>query len=1778
MRVDTAAFVAKNTQLAKRPRYTIELAFDTANTILWYLTSHTDAATPPGAAIIANVVEGISGTSQVLNPDQATATIGAINFKVVDRGRIVTSTLGSQIALGRSTRRQRVRVYIGYEGLAWSDYTLVQTQLVSIITYADGMYDFKCLDVQREMRKTIFDLATTTLAASLDAVATTVNVVANSLFGMLTHGNSYSDAPNATVGYIKIQDEVIRYTGKDVTGTQFTGCTRGALNTRAVEHAVDLTTSADRRTAVTEYVFLELPAIKLMHALLTGRMPDVPIGDTASSAVDSSLWVAGATPTSYTLNQDIAGESFFAQRTGPSGDLEVVNCCKSLDTPAGDPGADGGWSTSNVIPVDKTKGYLFACFFKRLSTGTLAGGNVSAYWGLHTNSANDILSLNGVASNNAYFLGTAVTTFMPNADQWYLAVGFVHENGYGTTDTNISGVYDLNGVRIVAGTEYKWPADTTLCAHRAYHYYNQSISGEVQQMARPRVIACAAADAPAMIASICNTVAKLPTKWNLGIPASYVQSADFVNKRDLFDWRDDQKGVVVRLEDLKKTDGKQFIETELALLLGAFMPVYASGALGLRRMSNILAGASYVRQLDEHNVVDAGELTNDFESLHNNLQISWNWEPARGDFTRVNLLLDQPSITVHQLSDPLKLKFRGLHGSRHTSAMLAQRFDALRDRYSGPPLRLPLTVLPSCNGLEIGDVVRVRLAKVRDFVANGSLDRSFEIQNIQMDWMSGREQLKLFASSQAPGALAPSSDASVLSSAWYTGTGTAISSALTVTGSNPGHVSANGTLTGNADMNAAASVFYYNGDLQIDAGVTVNLVGNVQLRVNGFLQNNGTLNGKGGGIAGAAALLAGAITSASSINLGTPGFIGSTEAGGGLVLTKIPTGFGGGSLFRVGVHSTQAIAIVGANSTVPALNLIWTGTVLQGIASEMRGTSGSTGLPVYGPGSVASNAPGGAGGNSGAGLCIVSRGFNQGASAKIDLSGGDGAAGSSVAVTDPNGPTGFTLFAGSGAGGAPGALAIILDGAGLSATGLGETSFIALNGKTPQPAGRLSDVDGPAMTSVASSFFLGYGDGTTFPLPGAMPGGYLNYQRIQYVLNNSAAPAADLSPITLASPTSLALVSGTTELLVQGDGTVIVRIKATWGAAPDSRVAGYDLQFKRSTDSIWTSSASVIGQATVTAWIAQGIQDGINYDVRVRAAGATREVSDWVTISNFPVVGKTAKPTDVTGLSFIDPFLSWNAITDADRRGYIVKYNAGTSTTWVGATAAHKEGYVTPTKFDTSAFVGGQTTFLVKSLDTSGNESVNATALTVDLRPAAPTSFLVSRQPDGTRQFTWALTTPPDDLAGYRIRYFLGTTSDWTAMTALNSGLLTASPFESNQLAAGTYTFAIKSVDRAGNESATALFIQLTIGDPRIAGSIEDFMEEPTWSATKTNCHVDVTSGWLIADDDGGTWTNMPATWTAWSIWNHQPKPIIEYTKLVDIGTKAQFVPLVTMSGDGLQTIKEQHSDDGITYSAWADVGPQLNTRYLRARVSMAKRVMAADFDGTNDYMTRGAGLTGAVDSKLVTLVCWFRMDGGDAAAQRFLSSSSTLAGTGDRFRVNRSTLNQINVIASNAAGATILTLASTGTYIAGATWRCLMFSCDLSDVAKRWLYVGDTSDLGTVTTYTNDTIDFTVADWSIGANPDGNVKLNGCLADVHLYPGVYVDFSVQANRRKFFSAAGKPVETGAAGIFPFDVSPIMLHRLREDQAASKFATNLGTGGNMTITGLLDVASSSPSD
>jgi hypothetical protein len=233
------------------------------------------------------------------------------------------------------------------------------------------------------------------------------------------------------------------------------------------------------------------------------------------------------------------------------------------------------------------------------------------------------------------------------------------------------------------------------------------------------------------------------------------------------------------------------------------------------------------------------------------------------------------------------------------------------------------------------------------------------------------------------------------------------------------------------------------------------------------------------------------------------------------------------------------------------------------------------------------------------------------------------------------------------------------------------------------------------------------------------------------------------------------------------------------------------------------------------------------------------------------------------------------------------------------------------------------------------------------------------------------------------------------------------------------------------------------------------------------------------------------------------------------------------------------------------------------ARLATVGDPVVATFDGTDDYLTRGAGLTGAADSKLWTVSVWFRIADGDSG-RRLVCTASTVGGAGSGIFLTIDEDNRFTAIAyNNAAAAKILDIRSS-ILITGRMYHALV-SVDLANTSKRHLYIDDVSDLAQINTYTNDTIDFTKSDWSIGGEPNGDLLFDGEIGELWCAPVVYLDFSVESNRRKFIDASRVPVSLGADGSTPTGTAPLVFL----SGAIATWHTNKGSGGGFTVHGAL---------
>lgn len=485
----------------------------------------------------------------------------------------------------------------------------------------------------------------------------------------------------------------------------------------------------------------------------------------------------------------------------------------------------------------------------------------------------------------------------------------------------------------------------------------------------------------------------LPSRWHLGIPTSFINQSSFDDiGLDWFDQADYTKGLIFRFQAIKKTDGKRFIEREVCLLAGAYLLIGADGRISMRRMTGVISSADFVQEITPDNAIAHGPLKHDLSRVRNQFDIEWAYLEFPGEskprFVRRDILIDPTSIALHKETKPLALQFRGLHNERHTFTTLINRFDALRDRYAGPPLRFRVDLLPRLNDLEVGDIVRCKFPNVRDYTGADTLDRSFEIQRISVNQKTGHVTCELFGSSLKADPIVDS-DAGAsaeLPDGWYNSEGTDANTPLSIDGS--GFLLSNGMLIGGTSTRV---IFYVLGNFTIPSALTLTITGNVELRVRGLLQINGEIDASGGGMPA-----------------NTAGFIGITFGGRGVLLRGSQD------------SPFPASRVGGLNYAMPVTEIENNAGVLVGVSPDMRGSGGGAGgdvkehdLLIY-----PTVALGGVGGIGGGSIVTVSRGVAYGVSGETILSGLDGAVGASFLAHD----------AGSGGGGAPGTLMHLLDG------------------------------------------------------------------------------------------------------------------------------------------------------------------------------------------------------------------------------------------------------------------------------------------------------------------------------------------------------------------------------------------------------------------------------------------------------------------------------------------------------------------------------------------------------------------------------------------------------------------------------------------------------------------------------------------------------------------------------------------------------------------------------
>lgn len=276
-----------------------------------------------------------------------------------------------------------------------------------------------------------------------------------------------------------------------------------------------------------------------------------------------------------------------------------------------------------------------------------------------------------------------------------------------------------------------------------------------------------------------------------------------------------------------------------------------------------------------------------------------------------------------------------------------------------------------------------------------------------------------------------------------------------------------------------------------------------------------------------------------------------------------------------------------------------------------------------------------------------------------------------------------------------------------------------------------------------------------------------------YVLTGAYTPPPNNSLLSRIPNVTNAFV---TEILKRQGNTYYTELTASFTLSENAgsvRVYGAPnggpLQLMGTTDS---------RQFTWTAGLSE------TWDIELRPFNSLGQIGGVARVS-YAVQGLSAPPPDVSNFTINGSVLSWTGVDAVDLAGYRVRFNFGQNTWWPVATPLH-DGLITETPFDLVTRPSGQVTIMIKAVDTTGNESVNAATIVTDLGDQLVSNIIFAYD----QHTTWPGTKTAAYVSGGKLY-----ADDIDAFFGMADqpffGESTAAFFEASQSAAMQYQFLV---------------------------------------------------------------------------------------------------------------------------------------------------------------------------------------------------------------------------------------------------------------------------------------------------------------------------------------------------------------------------------------------------
>ena len=286
-----------------------------------------------------------------------------------------------------------------------------------------------------------------------------------------------------------------------------------------------------------------------------------------------------------------------------------------------------------------------------------------------------------------------------------------------------------------------------------------------------------------------------------------------------------------------------------------------------------------------------------------------------------------------------------------------------------------------------------------------------------------------------------------------------------------------------------------------------------------------------------------------------------------------------------------------------------------------------------------------------------------------------------------------------------------------------------------------------------------------------------------------APPTSFLPTGPLLPPTNLTYL----ESIYKAGTSVNVKVDISWTRSTDPRAQLYRVETSfRKTVSDPVGPWSVLALAPSTHAEIPNIEDGL-LSIRVTALinqTSATTFSSVVELTDQVILGKTAKPPNVTGLTanrgFNQVVLNWDDVDDLDLSGYLVR--RGNS--WDSPTVVELTTLLFASTYTALVSTADPQTYHVRAVDTLGNLSEAVTSITTTVKVLPAVTDLYGYQVEQGFRLVWDSVDVIENVQ-YEIRKGLAG-STWETSQLL--GMVASAEFQGPLpvSATTTYTFRVK--------------------------------------------------------------------------------------------------------------------------------------------------------------------------------------------------------------------------------------------------------------------------------------------------------------------------------------------------------------------------------------------------